>query len=1070
MINEFSAANSSIIADPDYNDYSDWIELYNAGTLDLNLKEYYITDELKTPDKWQIKDDAFIKAGGYLLIWTDGHDTGIHASFKLSALSEEIGLFSPGLTLLDSLTYSLQRTNISVGRVSDGSVQWGYFDQPSPGASNSGVSYLGFTSLIPEFSMRGGFYSSSFQLELSSVQGGVIRFTRDGSDPDDGSELYTSDIPVGSTTILRARIFEEEMIPGPILTQSYFINENSVDEKLPVVSIASAPGNFWDPVQGIYVQSFKPLWEIPVNVELFENDGSDRAAFNEPAGIKVNGLYSWQLPEKMLGVYFKKQYGQGNLDYPLLRQRKRSSYKSFALRASGSDWSYTLFRDVLAQHATMLNMDLDIMGFRPAVVYVNGEYMGIHNIREKVDDDYIEKSYNLEPGSFDLVENEDYAEAGDLEAYGHLETLLKKDLSDDANYSEVASLVDIENFTDYVISEMAMGNTSIDHNVMAWKPKNSGKWKWVLMDMDRGFFNPNSNPINFYMGKSELILKELMENPSYRQYFAGRLSSQLFTTFHPERMNQLIDGHSSDIEAEIPAHIARWEGATSSYGNAIPSEDYWWRQVWNLKAYVEARPFSLLYDLKNYGFNGIANLVLATIPEDAGVIKMDELTVPGSFLGAPFIKNIPLGLSAENRPGYEFVGWSRPSKQAIVPRGAEWKFLDTGTDPGTEWTAIGFNDLSWKVGPAELGYGDGDENTVVGFGGNAQNRFITTYFRKAFVVTEADLNADLLVLDLMKDDGAVVYLNGEEIVRANMGDGEITRNTNAIESVGGAAESYFFSFPVDKSLLKAGENILAVEIHQESASSSDISFDLGLTLYRADEQTIVSESTSYPLNLSDDLVLTALYRETGSCILPELVDGDLTLSKDCSPYLVRGDVSITKNAILTIEPGVEIWMPEGSSIFVNGMVNAIGTSDNPITIKLNPEFEPGEWGIISFRNTPQKSIMKWVTIEGASMGPDPVSERGAISAFFADLELDQMTIEQIYGDPVKARYSDITLTNSSLHSVVTGDLINVKYGKARIENCRFYGNDRPDTDAIDYDEVKGGIIRNCSDSELYGDK
>ena len=164
-------------------------------------------------------------------------------------------------------------------------------------------------------------------------------------------------------------------------------------------------------------------------------------------------------------------------------------------------------------------MDLDIMAFRPAVVYVNGEYMGIHNIREKVDDDYIEKSYKLEPGSFDLVENENYAEAGDLEAYHKLETMLRADLSLDANYHEVVKLVDIENFTDYVITEMATGNTSIDHNVMAWKPKNSGKWRWVLMDVDRGFFNPTENRISFYRSKDELLLNELFENPGLQILF-----------------------------------------------------------------------------------------------------------------------------------------------------------------------------------------------------------------------------------------------------------------------------------------------------------------------------------------------------------------------------------------------------------------------------------------------------------------------------------------------------------------------------------------------------------------------
>ena len=190
VINEFSAANATILADPDYNEYADWVELYNHGTADQNLRDFYLSDDLSTPDKWKIEHDTLIPAGGHLLIWCDDQNTGLHTSFKLSAEGEEIGLFSPTLVLLDSLTFSHQRTNISLGRVSDGSDQWAYFPLATPGTENAGRSYPGFTSLVPEFSMRGGFYSSPFSVELSSPQGGVIRYTLDGSDPDENSEIY----------------------------------------------------------------------------------------------------------------------------------------------------------------------------------------------------------------------------------------------------------------------------------------------------------------------------------------------------------------------------------------------------------------------------------------------------------------------------------------------------------------------------------------------------------------------------------------------------------------------------------------------------------------------------------------------------------------------------------------------------------------------------------------------------------------------------------------------------------------------------------------------------------------
>ena len=1062
VINEFMASNSSVISDPEFHNFSDWIELYNSGNSDINLNGYYITDNLNRPDKWKITTDAIIPANGFLLIWADGDSIGLHTPYKLAQEGEEIGLFSPTHVLIDSITYSAQYTDISYGRQTDGNSTWGFFTESTPGASNNTVSYIGLVDNVPEFSLFGGIYNSSQQVELSTPFGGTIRYTTDGSAPIETSTAYLSPIQINSTTILRARVFKPNLIPGRIVTNSYFINEGIEDRGLPVFSIATDPENFWDPEIGIYVQDFKPEWEVPVNIELFENDGSDRAAFNEPAGTKVNGLYSWQLPQKMLGIYFRKQYGSSRLAYPLIFDCNRAGYKTFALRASGSDWSYTMFRDAMLHMSTLYNMNIDIMGYRPSILYVNGQYMGIHNIREKIEENYIMEHYGLEEGTFDMVENEDYAEAGDLLAYNDFRSTYRKDLSIQSNYNTVIEQMDIQNFTDYIATEIYSGNYSIDHNVMAWKSKDSGKWKWILMDLDRGFFNPADYLINFYTNRSNWPLGYLMQNPGFREYFGRRLADHLYTTFNPERIKQLIDYHQQLIEEEMPYHIARWLGTTSSYGDAIPSMNYWYEQIANLKDYADARPGVIMADLQNYGFSAPANLTLSVTPANGGYIIFNTLRVPGPICSGPYLMNAPIDLVAIDKPGYDFVGWTEPVQQSIITKGDEWRYLDNGSNQGSVWHDTTFNDTGWQTGLAEFGYGDGDEQTIISYGGDANNKFITTYFRKSFELSVEDLSESTFLINLLRDDGAVVFLNGDEIIRSNMPVGNIGYQTLASSSVSGSSESEYLSYTIDPGVFKTGNNVLAVEIHQSASNSSDISFDLELVEYRSQVGTYISTDKNFSLTLNANRELTAVYISNGECILPESINTDLTLEKDCSPYVAQGDVTIAPGATLTIEPGVEIRMAEKGNMFIYGGMQAIGTEQEPIRITINPIFGDTSWGALCFINSADTSDMAYVTIEHSSEGPDPVRFAAAVSGFNSHLKLDHMTIENVDHNPIAGRYSSIFLTNSSLHSEIAGsDLINVKYGFGRIENCMFRGNEYSDVDAIDYDNVTNGIIKNC---------
>jgi hypothetical protein len=171
---------------------------------------------------------------------------------------------------------------------------------------------------------------------------------------------------------------------------------------------------------------------------------------------------------------------------------------------------------------------------------------------------------------------------------------------------------------------------------------------------------------------------------------------------------------------------------------------------------------------------------------------------------------------------------SAPAPTTLVAAGSNWRYLDNGSNQGTAWRSASFNDGSWRTGAAQLGYGDGDEQTVVSFGTNAKKKYITTYFRRTITVTNPAQFTSLL-LNLIRDDGAVVYINGVEVWRSNLPGGTIGFKTLAASNVEGANESTWFSTTLSPSRLVAGTNVIAVEIHQDAITSSDISFDLKLT-------------------------------------------------------------------------------------------------------------------------------------------------------------------------------------------------------------------------------------------------
>jgi subtilisin-like proprotein convertase family protein len=268
----------------------------------------------------------------------------------------------------------------------------------------------------------------------------------------------------------------------------------------------------------------------------------------------------------------------------------------------------------------------------------------------------------------------------------------------------------------------------------------------------------------------------------------------------------------------------------------------------------------------SFGLNVGSILLLATAADPDGAVARVEFFADHVLLGADFDAPYQFEWLDARVGAHELaaVAWDTEGAAStsivvritvnittnsakLVGAGAVWKYLDTGVDQGTGWRTLGFDDSTWASGPAQLGYGDGDEATVVGFGPSATNRFPTTYFRRAFALTDA-ASLTNAVIRLLRDDGAVVYLNEVEVFRSNMPTGAITFATLAASAVSGAAESNFLSNAIDSTLLRNGTNLLAVEVHQINATSTDVSFDLELQAERRLAPVILEQPASLSIS------------------------------------------------------------------------------------------------------------------------------------------------------------------------------------------------------------------------------
>ena len=687
-INEFMASNSSTILD-EFGGSDDWVELYNSDNSPIDIGGMYLTDDLEDPTKWQIPTTSpsltTIPAEGFILLWFDKEpDQGIlHVDTKLSSSGESIGLFAAdGLTVIDSLSYGSQLVDISVGRVSDGGPLFSAFSTATPNATNE-TGTNNTIVVMPSANFEGGHYTNSLQVTLSTTTpGATIRYTIDGSEPTESSPVYSSPLAISVTTPLRARAFKTDFTPSRTMTHTYLYNAS---HSFPVICLTTNDEYIFDTIIGIYGNWMSDSLEQPVHIEFFETDGS--LAFQQDVGFSIHGGGSARNDLKGLNIIARSEYGDKTMDYKVFPELPYDRYESFILRASGNDSGNTMFRDAMASSlirdmedvdACIKDPNIEMQAYRPGVVYMNGNYFGIQNIRERYDGRYIERTRGIDKDEVDVIVSRKTVLRGDEDAWEDFFDFHEENsMTIDANYDSLQTMINLDHFIDYYVFNMYVDNTDWPgNNNRRYREKKPGKkWRFMVYDLDFGFglgpltelgwnsgdwrtnqlehITADSSALSANRPDNTLLIRRLFERQDFRTKFVNRMADQLNILYTPERIVSRIDSFQMLYETEMILH------------QTVNDTRPWDFFVDRLRIFAENRDTAVWGQFDRF-FNEITDVVdidLSTSPTDAGKIELNTMRFKGDKLPwtGRYFAGVDVPISTIAARGYIFDDWSLSS-------------------------------------------------------------------------------------------------------------------------------------------------------------------------------------------------------------------------------------------------------------------------------------------------------------------------------------------------------------------------------------------------------------------------
>ena len=718
---------------------------------------------------------------------------------------------------------------ISYARKTDGGEEWGFTATPTPGTTNNNCDFATQQLDIPKVSHNDQIFTGNITVRIETPEGVTLRYTTDGTLPTltNGMTSSTGRFVVSRTTCYRFRFFQTGKLPSRVASRSYILRDKNYTG--PVISVISDPDFLYSDEHGVLVRgtggvpghgqsspcNWNMDWERPVNFAYMLP--GEPAVINQDVNLEMCGGWSraWE-PHSFKLKGNKELGGNKNLDYPFFDEKPHIRNRTLQIRNGGNN-NWDRFKDPAIESIILTSgIDIDAQSYRPIHEFINGQYIGMLNMREPNNKHYVYANMGWDDDEIDMFEmdpDSSYVQlCGTKDSYLRLYELSKTAASADS-YNEIKQILDIDEYTNY----MHQGD---------------GRFRFVSFDLDFAFntsnsFNDFANKRNYTFDRqynsgqsirAEIqfvtIFTNLLKNDDFRRRFIDTYSIMGGSVFEPTRCAEIIDSLATRAYA---LQQLEW-GSTP------------WDMASELKTKFNTRMATMTNTIRNYSPMKLSNVSAQRTKlrsnVEGGVIYINDIVVPtGYFNGNLFA---PVKLRAEAPAGYTFEGWAKTttSHNTLFAKVETWKYYDKGSLDGQDWQAANYNTTAWKYGNAPLGYGKDGLNTTISYGSSSNNKYPTYYFRKEVNLDTAPTNGDIFTLDFTIDDGLIVYVNGTEAGRYNMPSGNVNFNTMASSYAPNNPDTGQMQLPTR--LFHQGNNVIAVEVHNNSATSSDIYWDASL--------------------------------------------------------------------------------------------------------------------------------------------------------------------------------------------------------------------------------------------------